>query len=313
MSQPGSRDQNFALDVHARLDVLVSALPQGSQALVLPLNRHVGKGIRSHLVEVCSRFGRPRRVRLVRLAAVIELLHLASLLHDDVIDRAAVRRGHPAAHVVAGQESAVLAGAACLARAAQEAADLGPWVSRALAVVTAELAYGELLDVERAFDITFKVGGYLELVRRKTAELFRLACVFGAAVAGVDAASVNAVAAFGIELGIAFQIMDDCLDLQADPGGKPAGTDHLLGLFGFPTLHALQQGAAGLAELLLSPSLTVEDLPRIRTMIADAGGLIEARAAASRHFDRAVSALGPLAGTAPGAALAGMWDVLWPN
>jgi geranylgeranyl pyrophosphate synthase len=161
-------------------------------------------------------------------------------------------------------------------------------VSTAFAVVTAELARGALRDLERSYDTTLEITDYLDLIRRKTAELFKLCGVLGAGPAGLYYMTMHRLGAFGGELGIAFQIVDDCLDLQPDPGGKPAGTDHLLRLFGAPTLHALRVGAPGLADLLLSPALTVDDLPRIRALITESGGLTEADRLARQHFDRAV-------------------------
>jgi geranylgeranyl pyrophosphate synthase len=313
MSGLFARDDSFSFEVREHLEQVVVAVPDELREVVLALVTRSGKGLRRHLVEVCARFGRPDRARLVRLAGVVELLHLSSLLHDDVIDRATTRRGVPTAHEVLGHEAAVLAGAACMASAAAEAADLGPGVSTAFAVVTAELARGELRDLERSYDTSLEIEDYLDLVRRKTAELFKLCCVLGAGAAGLDRTTTHRLATFGLELGVAFQIADDCLDLRPDPGGKPAGTDHLLGLFGAPTLHALRMGTPGLATLLLSPALTVDELPRIRTLIGEAGGLAEADRLAHRHFDRAVEALGPLAATDPGQTLVRLQDVLWPN
>ena len=190
-----------------------------------------------------------------------------------------------------------------MAGAAAEAADLGTGVSTAFAVVTAEPARGELRDLERSYDTTLDIADYLDLIRRKTAELFKLCCVLGAGAAGLDDATTHRLGTFGVEFGVAFQIVDDCLDLRPDPGGKPDGTDHLLGLFGAPTLHALRVGAPGLADLLLSPALTPDDLPRIRALLTGSGGLVEADRLGRRHFDRAVEALGPLVDTEPGQAL----------
>jgi heptaprenyl diphosphate synthase len=313
MSGLFARDDSFFFEVNGHLEQVVVAVPEELRAVVLTLVTRSGKGLRRHLLEVCARFGRPDRAQLVRLAGVVELLHLSSLLHDDVIDRATTRRGVPTAHEVLGHEAAVLAGAACMAGAAAEAADLGPSVSTAFAVVTAELARGELRDLERSYDTSLEIEDYIDLVRRKTAELFKLCCVLGAGAAGLDPTTTDRLATFGVELGVAFQIADDCLDLQPDPGGKPAGTDHLLGLFGAPTLHALRVGTPELATLLLSPALTADELPRIRTLIGEAGGLAEADLLAHRHFDRAVEALGPLAATEPGSALVRLQDVLWPS
>lgn len=144
------------------------------------------------LLRACAGFGDPDPARLARLGAMVELLHLASLLHDDVIDRADTRRGGPAAHVVVGSELATLAGLACFALAGTEAADLGGGLDRLVSRTVAGLSYGELLDVERAFDTGLALSDYLELVERKTGELFRLSCLLGAAEAQAEPETVRA-------------------------------------------------------------------------------------------------------------------------
>jgi heptaprenyl diphosphate synthase len=305
------RDEVFAADVRSRLAELARAVTPTLRPSVLVLTTNPGKCLRSHLLEVCSRFGTPDRHRVVRLGTLVELLHIATLLHDDVIDRAATRRGQPAAHTVAGHELAVLAGTALLAVAGQEAAELGAGVSQLFGATAADLAHGELLDVERAFDVAFDADSYLDLVRHKTSALFRLACVLGAGEAGVDEDTVVAVAAFGAGLGAAFQIADDCLDLRAEPGDKPAGTDHLLGLFGLPTLCALRNGADDLRALLLKPDLAVTDLPAIRAAVLASGGIDDAMSVAAAVYRDAVTALGDLAGTAAGAALVATGEAVW--
>jgi geranylgeranyl pyrophosphate synthase len=304
------RDDRFAEGVVDRLRELAATLVTPLAETVAAFADRPGKMLRSHLVEVCSRLGESGSRRTVRLGAVVELLHIASLLHDDVIDGSVMRRGLPAAHVVAGHEMAVLAGAATLALAGQEAAELGHIVSGALSDTAAELSLGELLDVERAFDTTVEVSDYVELAKRKTGALFRLSCVLGAASARADVTLIESVGAFGEELGVAFQIADDCLDFRSDTD-KPVGTDHMMGLFGLPTLCALRGGATELQELLLSPVLTVDDLPTIRSLVADAGGVDAAMVIAQHHYKRAISALEPLAETDTGRVLTATAEVAW--
>jgi heptaprenyl diphosphate synthase len=196
---------------------------------------------------------------------------------------------------VIGEEMALLAGLACFALAGTEAADLGGGVDRMVSRTAAGLAYGEMLDVERAFDTSLGLPEYLELVERKTGDLFRLTCALGATEARLRATQARALSQFGTALGVAFQVLDDCLDLVADAGDKPVGTDHLLGLFGAPTLCALQ-GDAGeeLSAVLLSPSLDVGDLPKVRALVVDGGGLAAARRLAQEWYDWALAALDPL-------------------
>ncbi|MEV5962931.1 polyprenyl synthetase family protein [Kribbella sp. NPDC051952] len=272
--------------------VLAADLPSASRHVVLGLVSTAGKGLRRTLVEVCAGEG---SYAAVRAASVVELLHLASLLHDDVIDQAEVRRHLPAAHVTLGTEVALLTGLAVFGLAAQEAAELGAGANRTFATTAAHLARGEMLDVQRAFDVDFSLADYDELVRQKTGRLFWLACVLGGQAAGRSAADLAVLGQFGMDLGAAFQILDDTLDLDLDRTDKPAGTDHLLGLFGAPTLAALRRDRSGrLAELLLDVSFSAADLPAVRSMVEELGGLTEARGLAGACFRRALGRLDEL-------------------
>ncbi|QKG25093.1 polyprenyl synthetase family protein [Actinomadura verrucosospora] len=284
--------------VERRLLALCAELSAPLAASARALVERPGKRLRSALVSACARLGPADPERVARFGAVVELLHIASLLHDDIVDRAETRRGGPAAHTVVGSARASLAGLACFALAGQEAADLGRGAATLASRAAAHLSYGEILDVERAFDTAFPIADYRELVERKTGDLFGLCCALGALEAGADADVVRAVERFGREFGVAFQIADDCLDFAGAPGGssggpdKPAGTDHLLGLFGAPTLFALARDTTGeLAALLLSPAFSLADMPAVGELVRAYGGLTEASALAAVHRDRAVAAL----------------------
>jgi len=282
----------FAEMVAGRLLALGDSLPEPLRSPVTALARRPAKRLRSTLLGACARLGAPDPDRVVRLGALVELLHLASLLHDDVVDRAATRRGGPAAHTVVGQERAVLAGLACFALAGMEAAAIGGGLDQLVSRTVAGLAYGEMLDVERAFDTALSLPDYLELAERKTGDLFRLSCLLGAAEAGATADLTLALGQFGADFGVAFQVLDDCLDFRADAGGKPAGTDHLMGLFGAPTLCALAADTSGeLAELVLSPWFSEQDMPAVRALVALRGGLAAAGRLARERYERALTTL----------------------
>lgn len=306
------RDERYIGFVLVELDRLVSTVPPQLRAPAQRLARNPGKLLRARLLASCGPDTGPRDRRIVRLGALVELLHLSSLLHDDVVDRAAVRRGEPAAHVWMGREGAMLAGLACFARAGMEAADIGDTVSVAVSRTVAELTQGELLDIERAFDVTLTIADYQELCERKTGALFRLACVFGAATMGRNHNEIEVLGRFGSEIGVAFQILDDCLDLEMTESDKPAGTDHLLGLFGAPTLCALRKDASGeLARSLLAMDLTTIDLPRIRALIVELGGLDAATAMARERCAHAFALLRELGDDATVTALTAATANLW--
>ena len=229
---------------------------------------------------------------MVRAGAVVELLQVASLLHDDVVDQAQTRRHAPSAHVSHGVESALLGGVACFALAGLEAAELGEVANRVTSRAVADLSRGEMLDVERAFDVELSAEDYLAVVEGKTAPLFRLSCELGAVLGGCEAEVRRAVAVFGTELGVAFQVLDDCLDIEAAGTGKPAGLDMALGLFGAPVLCALQAADdRELASLLLSPDFDGSDMRQVGELVERHGGVAAARALAAERIDRALGAL----------------------
>jgi geranylgeranyl pyrophosphate synthase len=216
-------------------------------------------------------------------------------VHDDVVDQADHRRGGPTVHLVMGEEQAMLGGLSCFAIAGKEAADLGGGLDVAVSRTVAALAYGEILDVERAFDTTLPLPDYVELIERKTGDLFHLCCALGAAEAGAAEDVVRTLGRFGVDFGAAFQILDDCLDFDAVSSGKPIGTDHLLGLFGAPTLYALMADPSGvLAEILLDPSFHAGRMPEVRHLVIASGGLAAARRLAGECRDRALSRLDQL-------------------
>lgn len=278
----------FTERVLARIRELTVGLP----APVRALTDRRGKFVRSTLVRVCAMVGEPDPGRLVRLGALVELVHLASLVHDDVVDRADRRRGGPSAHLVMGEEQAMLAGLSCFAIAGKEAADLGGGLDVAVSRTVAALAYGEILDVERAFDTTLALPDYVELIERKTGDLFHLCCALGATEGGADEDVVRTLGRFGVDFGVAFQILDDCLDFDAVSSGKPIGTDHVLGLFGAPTLYALSEDPTGaLAEILLDPSFHTGRMPEVHDLVVARGGLTAAARLADECRDRALRRL----------------------
>jgi geranylgeranyl pyrophosphate synthase len=271
-----------------------------------------GKRMRSLLLAHCAALGTPDADRVVRAAAVVELLQIASLLHDDVVDQSPTRRFAPAAHVAHGAELALLAGVACFGLAGSEAAELGPTSNLLTSRAVAELARGEMLDVERAFDVTLDVDDYVALVAAKTAALFRLSCELGAEQGRCGSATSEAVATFGHELGIGFQILDDCLDLEGAGSGKPVGRDLALGLYGAPVLCAL--AAAGeddreLAGVLRSPTFGDDDLPRVHALVLRHDGIAAARRMAAERVDRALAALD---GIPPGPGRRGLETMIRP-
>ena len=191
-----------------------------------------GKRLRPMLVLLCA--GEAGGEEAVRAAAAIELVHMATLVHDDVLDEAPLRRGHPTVAASSGRDRAVATGDLLLSRAFALLAEAGDERSvRLLAGASVSLARGELAQRQDAFDLAIGEQRYLERCRLKTATLFECACLLGR--------DDEALQRFGAEVGLAFQLLDDVLDVSGPPErtGKARGTDLLDGTVTLPLIEAI--------------------------------------------------------------------------
>jgi heptaprenyl diphosphate synthase len=216
-----------------------------------------GKRLRPLLLVLSARMGEPAREDLLGAATVIEVLHTASLIHDDIVDRAESRRGAPTTVARYGREIAAATGDYLFAEAFSELARIGdPRLIRAFAEASVGLAAGEL-EQYRANGATVDVEAYLEHIRKKTAGLFKAACVAGGTLGGLSLVQIDALASYGQALGIAFQMSDDIMDLVGKPGlmGKGIGTDLVEGTVTLPVIFALSEGdEATIRRVLADPS-----------------------------------------------------------
>src|ERR671916_1265591 len=186
-----------------------------------------GKRLRPLLLVLCAEMGEPDKQDLLGAATAIEVLHTATLIHDDIVDRAESRRGAPTAVAAYGREIAAVTGDYLFAEAFSELARIGDArLIRSFAEASVGLATGEL-EQYRANGATVEVEAYLEHIRKKTAGLFQAACVAGGTLGGLSLLQIDALASYGQALGIAFQMSDDVMDLVGKPGlmGKGIGTD----------------------------------------------------------------------------------------
>ncbi|KAB8194114.1 polyprenyl synthetase family protein [Nonomuraea phyllanthi] len=256
-----------------------------------------GKRLRPALVFLSAEFGpRVDEDVLLRAAAAIELLHVATLYHDDVMDRAESRRGAPSTHARWGQAAAVTAGTYVFARAMRLLGGLDRPVPAWAGQAVLALALGQLQETENAYNAGHQVARYLEVSVRKTASLFELSCRAGAALSGADEDACEALGLYGRALGLAFQAVDDVLDVTADAAllGKRPGSDLREGVYGLPTLMALAHGAEAeqerLRALLALDSPDDGDLAEARELILGSGAVAHATAVADHYADEAVSA-----------------------
>lgn len=236
----------------------------------------------------------------VRLAAVLELVHAATLAHDDVIDEARVRRGAPTLNDGRGNETAVLFGDFVYARAMDLLSGFGDLsVVRDVSRAACRICEGELEQVLRSRDPGLSREAYLRIARRKTASLYRAAAGIAAHLSGAGAAAREALEAFAEDLGTAFQIVDDCLDLDGDEptAGKSLGTDLRKGKPTLPVLCALEGATEADRRRLEAWIRDPESAPsreEARGLIERAGGIARARAEAERLLAAAVRRLGAL-------------------
>ena len=273
-----------------RVEVLLREVAAGHGAV---LAEHAGSTIAAGgkrlrpLLVILAAAGQPRGSGdgLVRAAAAVELVHSATLVHDDVLDLAPLRRGRPTVFATAGRAAATQTGDLLFARAfALLAANGDPAQVRALSDAGSALARGELLQRADAFDATISLERYLQRCELKTARLFEAACILGALESGAESQGAEALREFGRRIGLAFQILDDVLDVAgpAERTGKHRGTDLLDGTVTLPFILARERDPALGA---LDPRAI--DAPAAAEAICDrivaTGALDEARAVALEH------------------------------
>lgn len=252
-----------------------------------------GKRLRPLLVFLAAGEEVAASERLVRSAAAVELIHSASLVHDDVLDRAPVRRGRPTVVAAAGRAIATATGDLLFAQAFAELARNGEIADvRALSAASSALAAGELMQRADAWNVGVPLSRYLERCELKTGSLFEAACRLGALAAG---GPVDALGAFGRRIGLAFQLLDDVLDVSgpASRTGKARGTDLLDGTVTLPLILARARDGE-LAATDLRRVATPEEAEAICDRIAATGALAEAKERALAVVAEAKRELPPL-------------------
>ncbi|MEV6472319.1 polyprenyl synthetase family protein [Streptomyces sp. NPDC051657] len=247
------RDQALEADVQSGLAAVEAGLLEATKSdvpFITDAAQHLvragGKRFRPLLVMLASQFGDPDAPGVVPAAVVVELTHLATLYHDDVMDEADVRRGVPSANTRWGNSVAVLTGDFLFARASHILADLGPEAVRIQAEAFERLVTGQILETAGPRDGRDPVDHYLDVLSGKTGSLVAVSGRFGAMMSGADERTVDVLTQYGERLGIAFQLADDVLDIASDSheSGKTPGTDLREGIPTLPVLRLRAQAAA---------------------------------------------------------------------
>ncbi len=203
-----------------------------------------GKRLRPALVLLSSRLFGPQPESAISIAAAVEMVHGASLIHDDVIDDTDLRRGQPTMKAISGNRIAVLLGDLLLCQALLAVAELDRVVLvQVVSQAVADMTAGQILELRQQGNVETQVDDYLRMIEGKTAALMEAGCRLGALLTGATPAQVEACGQFGLNLGMAFQISDDVLDIWGDPDklGKPIGSDLRERKYTLPFLYAYQQ------------------------------------------------------------------------
>ena len=286
-----------------RVDAVIRERLSSRVALIDQISRYIvsagGKRIRPRLVLLVSEalgFEGPERFEL---AAIVEFIHTATLLHDDVVDESALRRGRATANATFGNAASVLVGDFLYSRAFQMMVSVDRMrVLQVLADATNVIAEGEVLQLMNMHDPDLPVADYLQVIRFKTAKLFEASARVGAVLAAADRGLEESCADFGRSLGTAFQLVDDLLDYEgnSDELGKNVGNDLREGKPTLPLLLAMERGTDG-ERALIRHAIEhgeMDKLPEILAVVRRTGALDATRDAAQREADLARAALDAL-------------------
>ena len=308
----------------ARVDAALDEAVASADALADDASRHLvaagGKRFRPLLTLLAGELGDGTRPELVDAAVVVELTQVASLYHDDVMDSAPVRRGAPAAHTVWGNSVAILVGDLLFARASALVAGLGPEAVVLQSRTFERMCLGQLHETMGPRDDEDPVAHYLQVLSDKTASLLATSARLGAMFGGCSPAVVEAVAAYGEKVGVAFQLADDVLDIASsgDESGKTPGTDLREHVPTMPVLLLRQrvargQGTAEDAALVARLDGDLSDDEVLAAVVADLRAhevLAETRELAARGAREAAQELAPLPDGPVKQALADLADTL---
>lgn len=255
-----------------------------------------GKRIRPLILLLSAKALQNKGHHPIQLAAVIELIHTATLLHDDVVDHSSLRRGHKTANTLWGNEASVLVGDFLYSRAFQIVVNLdSKRLLNVFAHATHYIAEGEILQLVHAHSPDTSEALYFDIIQRKTAKLFEVAAELGVIPFSQEEQTIQALRSYGMDFGLAYQLIDDVLDYSHSPAetGKNIGNDLAEGKTTLPLIHALRKGSKAEVKLLREAieKGTSEHLKAIVEIIESTGAIAYTAQAARQYVHKACSAL----------------------
>ena len=292
---------------------------KGDYPLVEETSRHLvaagGKRLRPLLTLISSHFGDPTRKEVIPAAVVCELTHLATLYHDDVMDEAPLRRGVESANNRWGNTIAILTGDYLFSKASDLLADLGPEAVRLQARTFERLVIGQIMETQGPQNGEDPLAHYLRVVGDKTGSLIATSARFGALLSGANRETVETLTKFGEQIGIAFQLADDVIDIasESSQSGKTPGTDLREGVPTLVTLNVMASNKAEDAELKRLLSAPIHDevvVQQVLRALRTHDGLQQARQQLGNIAKDARTALGPLPLNSATSALFSLCDAV---
>ena len=254
-----------------------------------------GKRFRPLIALLAGKFGDPLKTsKVIDAGVAVELIHIGSLYHDDVIDNATTRRGVQSSNSKWNSTLSILAGDYLLARSSELAAEqLGLESVKLLASTYAELVEGQTKEIEISYDLNHSIDDYMKVIEGKTASLIRTSAKLGAIASNADEEVVEALSNWGWNCGIIFQISDDLLDLTSTSEvlGKPAGNDLLEGTYTLPVLIALNQNKKKFSEILQGISEGKIEVTEILKEFKDPQIISETKDVINRYYNKSVEAI----------------------
>ena len=285
-----------------QLEVELLAAVDSPVDIVQEIGEHLvsagGKRIRPALCLLAAHGGPDFELkRLLPLAASLELIHTASLVHDDVIDEAGTRRGVPTANAKWGNQISILSGDYIFAQAFRlvSAKDYGNYIYHRLAELVGDLSTGEIIQNRQVYMASRDVEDYYNRIQKKTADFLEICCELGGVVSGMPKEKTKRLAEYGHCIGMAFQITDDILDIEQteEKIGKPAGNDIRQGIVTLPVIRALNESPdrEELERIVTDSDMTDEMLERAISIVKASDGVDFAKARADEYLQRAREAL----------------------
>lgn len=283
--------------IEQELKAVVSSEQQLLQEAAMQLIESGGKRIRPVFVLLSGKFGHYRLDTIKHAAVALELIHMASLVHDDVIDAALVRRGSPTVNAVWGDRIAMYTGDYLFARSLHCITNIAiPEVHQALSKAMVELCKGEIEQIRDKYNFDQGLRTYLRRIKRKTALLIAASCELGALSSGACRDTVNRLFWFGYYVGMSYQIIDDILDFVSteEKLGKPAGSDLLQGNITLPVLYAMEIPSLRQQIVRVHEHMDAEEMKELIVAITDSDAIERAFHFSERYLQKALDVIKPL-------------------